>query len=731
MSAKNHYAHERGDKGAYQRYLDGMDSSMRQKVALVAAHLRSHGQVADMGMGSGTGSHALAALYPSLDVVGVDLDPTMVKLAGERYDLHNLSFQQGDIAKRVFPDGGLEAIINSSVLHHVTSFGGYKAANAANAVETQVGQLREHGVIIIRDFLAPKDAEVYLDVPGDDGDGSDEPATCSTSVLLEHFANDFRSLSDTPGFPLTLGDDLVAPLPALRSGWARFRLSLRHATEFILRKDYRRDYKKEAKEEYTYFTQEEFEDLFGRLGLRVLTSSPLRNPWIVNNRYKGKLALWSASGDAIEFPATNYIIVGEKVAKGEGVRFRQGETRPPLGFLRMQHHRNSETGRVADLVSRPGRTFDILPWFEQEGDFFVLARASYPRPISQVLCTEDTSLDGVRAAGYVTEPLVVIQTDKPLGTTIEDTLLTDAGIESHQIGSFLTGTTYYPSPGGIEEAVTSALVEVEPTFEARPTKNRGRVMAIEAQQLLRSAQVGGLLDARLELNVYELLLQQGQSVGPWIGEQVRLANGTEPEHIVDLGVLLSRPHRRVFERTSEVAGFLELHCNDFEELNSAGAIAHSAPLEYVLPRQLTHRTVACSLLRQHQGTIFIAVDDDDLPAAQSFTGNSELLVTPAWRLPREVTSLTPALVWVRDRIQTEYGASCSKSWALGSRYHPSLGVTPEVVHTFAFEVLDQTRESENLHWVSLRELIAKRHLLQDGHLRISSMRAAHALGMLG
>ena len=54
----------RGDREAYDRYLAGMDASMRQKVALTAAHLLCTGRVADMGMGSGSGSHALAALYP-------------------------------------------------------------------------------------------------------------------------------------------------------------------------------------------------------------------------------------------------------------------------------------------------------------------------------------------------------------------------------------------------------------------------------------------------------------------------------------------------------------------------------------------------------------------------------------------------------------------------------------------------------------------------------------------
>src|SRR5215469_550708 len=77
-------AQHRGTRGAYQRYLSGMDASVRQKVALTAAHLLCRGRVADMGMGSGAGSEALAALYPDMQVVGVDVDETMVALARER-----------------------------------------------------------------------------------------------------------------------------------------------------------------------------------------------------------------------------------------------------------------------------------------------------------------------------------------------------------------------------------------------------------------------------------------------------------------------------------------------------------------------------------------------------------------------------------------------------------------------------------------------------------------------
>src|SRR5688572_1422391 len=116
-------AQARGEPLAYARYLAGMDASMRQKVALTAAHLLCEGRIADMGMGSGSGSHALAALYPGLQVVGVDIDATTIELACRTHTLPNLSFVQGDIAKAIFPPASLDGIFDSSVLHHVTSYG--------------------------------------------------------------------------------------------------------------------------------------------------------------------------------------------------------------------------------------------------------------------------------------------------------------------------------------------------------------------------------------------------------------------------------------------------------------------------------------------------------------------------------------------------------------------------------------------------------------------------------
>lgn len=718
----------RGDAGAYQRYLGSMDASMRQKVAMTAAHLLGRGRVADMGMGSGAGTAALAALYPELTVVGVDVDPRMVELAREKHALPNLSFVVGDIAERVFPPRSLDGIFDSSVLHHVTSFGGYDHARAGRALAAQAEALADHGVLIVRDFVDPGPGEVLLDLRADDGDASDDPRTMSTARLLERFAREFRPLSRAPGFPCRR----VEGAPA---GFQRFRLSRTHAAELVLRKDYRADWEQEVLEEYTYFTREEFEEAFARLGMRVLASTPLHNPWIVRRRFRGQIALHDLDGAPIEPPATNYCIVGEKVPPGEGVGFRVAGEAPPLGFLVLEHHRDRRDGRVRDLVRRPNVTVDVLPHFVVGDDLFVLARRSYPRPILQT--SADPPLGGGRLAGYVTEPLTVVLTDKPIGQAVEEALSDVAHLEARALRAFFPGTTYYPSAGGLQEEVRSIHVEVDPVFVEERIANvsgfssSGRVRAIEARQLLRAAQVGGLPDARLELNVYDLLAKRGVDPGPWIGEGIELPEAAAPPPgLTTMAALSRRPPRRAFERVgaADSPGFLTLRCLTFEELDAEGLVVATRDLELVEPRTRSTNTVATALLWRHGGTVWLGIDDDDLPAAQSFHGASQLLVAPAWRLPRGVASSTPARAWVKEALAREYGLVTGELWELGGPYTPAPGSTPELVTPLAVEVRAVTGGGRALAWVPLADAVRERAALLDGHLRVVALRAAHALG---
>lgn len=735
----------RGDRSAYARYLAGMDASMKQKVALTAAHLLCEGRVADMGTGSGGGAQALAALYPELRVFGVDLDPTTVAIARETHRLPNLDFVVGDVAQPVFEPGSLDGIFDSSVLHHVTSFGGYDHEAAARALAAQVPQLRPHGVLVVRDFVHPGFGVALLDVRHDDGaapvaegaDGPEDPRRCSTAALLERFSREFRSLHATPGFPLERVE--VAPGPgAPAPGFTRYRLALHHAVEFVLRKDYREDWAAEAKEEYGYFTQARFEEVFAALGLRVLASQPIRNPWIVRHRFRGKFALRDERGEEREAPATNYVIVGERVADDEGVRLRDAGEAPPPGFLEMRHYRDRRTGHVRDLVRRPHVTVDVVPWFELDGDVFVLARTSYPRPIAAAEVSVCPSLDGAARTTWLAEPLHARLGDWPIGETVEETLLSLLPrLSPGDIRGFTPGSTYYPSPGGIQEEVRSIFVEIAPLFvEERlgagsPFRSAGRVRAIEAKQLLRAAQVGGLPDARLEVNVRDLLGRLGREIGPWIGEELELLEASAPPRSpTTLGALLGHAPRRVFERVpsrGDAPPFLAIHARTFEELDRAGAVRARAVLEVVVPVRTSGNSIAVAPLLRSGGVTWLGVDDDDLPAAQCFHGNSEILVAPAWRLPLEVATTSAAHRFARERLRDEYGVEVAGVHELGGRYLPSPGMTPEAVHPLAAIVRSVHDDAPKaLRWVRLDDAAERAAALVDGHLRIVTLRAAHA-----
>ncbi|HMR73549.1 MAG TPA: methyltransferase domain-containing protein [Polyangiaceae bacterium] len=732
MAGEDYKHQHRGDRGAYERYLAGMDVSMRQKVALTAAHFLCIGKIADLGMGSGSGSHAFAQLYPGLEVVGVDVNDEMVAMARERFQLPNLSFRVGDIAEQVFEAGSMDGLLNSSVLHHVTSFNEYEHTAAVRALEAQAAQLAPHGVLVVRDFVDPGPAVVVLELPESDGDDSEDPATCSSAALLRRFAREFRKLSPQPGFA-------YRALPAAPDGLARFSLSHKLAAEFLLRKDYRADWDTEVLEEYTFLTQQEFEAAFARLGLRVLASVPIRNPWIVRNRFEGKARIFAGDGvAALEFPATNLLIAGEKVPQREGVRFRELTRSAPTGFLKLEHFQHQNSGKVHDLVFRPNRTLDVVPYFELDGDLSVLARRSYPRPILQ--CSLDSacaSLDGSAAVGYVTEPLSVVQAERPFGQSVEQLLMSVADLSSERILRMFPGSVYFPSPGGIQEEVRSAFVEIAPVFVERAMDDTsgcstsGHVRAVNAHQVLRAAQVSGLPDARLELGVYELLSHLGQSVGPWIGEEVALGPAPNAQVCASIDSLLRPEARRLFCKSGpSTAPFLELHAVEFEELASDGSVLAKVVRELVLPSRLSHNTVSAAVLCREDGRVLLGVDDMDLPAVQAFEGRSDVWVTPAWRLPRDVCNLTNAREFLRERLLEQHGIELGEVWTLGGRYFPSAGLTPEVVYPFAVEVRSIAASATPLSFFDLAELVARAEQIVDGHLRISLWRAAHALGVV-
>ncbi len=731
----NYSRQDRGSREAYESYFAGMDISMRQKVALTTAHFPVRGRIADMGCGSGLGTYELACLYRDLEMVGVDINPVSVERARREYRRENLAYEVGDISGMVFPAASLDGILNSSVLHHVTSFNGFDVGRVLQTLDNQVAQLKTGGVLIIRDFVIPDGpAELLLDVPTTDGTPDGNVAELSTAALFELFARDWRGSTNLAG-PLA-----YAPSVSTRPGFARFRLTPRAAAEFVLRKDYRADWDTELLEEYTYLSQSGFEEAFRARGLRVVVSAPLWNPWIVRHRFEGRFHLSDMAGRALPFPPTNYLIVGEKVGAGRGVALIEEQSRAPRAprFLTLTTHRRADTGEVFELAERPHRTLDLVPWCERDDRIIVFAKKSFPRPIINAR-TGSSRLDGASFSGYVTEPVSsIVDSSEPMDEAALRVLAERAGLTREEIVSLGEPFHYYTSPGGVNERVLARLVRIRPRDgEPVPFPNyteftdAGTVRGLDAHQVLRAGHVGGMLDARLEINVYRLLRQLGVGAGPWIGAAVELTmrDALHPD-IADGTDALRPPARALFE-PREIASssvFLDVREGDFAERARDDANLARARYEYVLPKRLSANTLTALPVALTTTGLYIGVEQRDLPAPQAFGGSSTISTVPAWRLPLSVTHLDELGEYLADAMLRDFGVRVVRSWPLGGTYFPTPGVTPEIVHPFAAEVELDARSVPSLKFIRLDKLADKLDAIEDAHLLIILNRALHALG---
>ncbi|MBL9008463.1 MAG: class I SAM-dependent methyltransferase [Myxococcales bacterium] len=834
-AATSYAGQARGGTEAYAAYYAGMDKSMQQKVALTTAYFPVRGTLADMGCGSGAGSYDLACLHEGLHVVGVDVAPESVAYAKAHYRRPNLEYRLGDIAEPIFDRESLDGVLNSSVFHHLTSFNDFSLQPVRRALDEQTRALRPGGVLIIRDFVVPRGpAEVLIDLPMRDGapaepSGASDVAGLSSAALFERFAAEWRS-SQNPTGPVP-----YRRLGSVRPGWQRYRTSLRAASEFVLRKDYRSDWAAECKEEYTYFSQAEFERELAQRDLRIAVSIELRNPWIVENRFRGRFFLYDLDEKPLPYPPTNYLVVGEKVRRGQGVGFSLQVEAPersapaPDGvlvpssrprFLRLSRSQHRETGRCMELIERPHPVVDLLPFFHQHGRLFVLGRQGYPRPLvhaaqrsglgAEPQGTADwpwasPSLDGASVAGYLTEPLTaMVRNDEGLGGegVGDDGEASPAlrqhlhalwhervGLPERWIAKVRPGLRYFTSPGGLNERVSSLFIELHfshsdlgpdglpllPEHAPNPTKfaRAGCVRPLLATQLLRAAQVGGLLDARLELNVYELfscLIQSdvptenaltlgtaepdlARTLGPWIGAEIslriqaaspalqRTLLGPAAPRPDDIDAVLQPAPRAVFVPfavqtdvgTEPPAPFLRIERLRIAEHAADGQIVASEILECALPSPTSSNTVSVfPVLRvgDAAGEVFVGIELRDLPAVQAFTGQSRFATNPAWRLPRSIVDLTQAEAWLGLQLRQQFGLRTLRSWPLGGKYYPAVGATPEQVYPLVAEVDAESVATSSLSFVPLTELWRRRQSIEDGHLRIGLWRLCHALGVL-
>ena len=700
---------DRGDKSHYQRYLAGMDSIIVEKVASASAYFseKEDHAIIDVGMASGTSSYILALLFPKTKIIGIDINPKMVNIANEKYKLPNLEFRTDDgETLQSLSNEKINGFFNCSSMHHITSFNNYSPQKAYLTLKRQSELLCEGGVIVVRDFVKPIDKDILIHFPENEQGSFD-------ANLLEQFSKTARSLSPE--------NEMGFPIKKLKNKNS-FQLSYSDAVEFIRRKDYLNDWNIELQEEYGYFNQDEFEEVMASLGLRTIVSQPVYNPWIIKNRYNGKFTLTDCEGNTIGTPPTNYVIAAEKVIdKGTLLKSVRNLPIHENSFLKLKTYKNKETNTIFDVANRPGAVIDFLPYYIEDDSIRVIAKHNYPRPIINQL---SNILDGKRYSGYIIEGITGSTQNEITNESLKDILNQRAGIETTNIKDLSKDLKYYTSPGGINETVISYLVNIENS----PTKLKilgnfsgfkesGKFITYDALQLIKSAQVGALPEARLELSLYRLLNKLNKPLGKWLNEEINISESNSL-NISNLEVLLEETNH-VFEETDSSVDFLAHKRAKFYEYQNEDS---ETILEYIEPKELSSNTIITLPVFSFKGSIYLGIEKRNLPVPQINEGNSTILTAPAYRLPKNITNIKELDDFICNK--EIFGCKPLNIQKLGEKYLPCAGITPEQVYPY---LITLDHPSSNLYWISLNSLMEFSSKLRDGHLLVCIYRLIHFL----
>lgn len=682
------------DEAARQRYVIDMPEFIQKKAALISAHflLPAGARVVDMGCETGEITYMLAALNPRAEIIGIDRDAKAIEFARKTYRLPNLSYRQSDISIPDLDDESVDGIINSNMLHHVYSAGGYNAEEVTMLLEKQIQKLKVGGTMLIRDYVKPPEEEfVLLELPNVPSKGN-SPLLMSDADLLVSFSQTARPMiSGCEGF-------FIEEQMPRREGTRLFRLPHKWAKEFIHRKNYRTHWEKELKEEYTFFTWADYRREFARLGLRMVFSAPHWNPWVVKHCFKGHFQLYNENYAPLNPPPTNYFIVGQKVAEKQSLILE--ERRPsqkPVGDLQIMVVRDKKTGQLHELVKRPGEYCDIVPYrITPDNRLVIYVRSGYPRPIINAVSRGSYNLDGKKWSGHLVEPITmdtVNMTDdvEENRQMIFGYVRDYAGLRPKGEDRWYVGDTYYPSPDRIDEAIEPVFVEVENPQKTNwaITEDRevnfteiGTITELDAADIILASQVGLLPEPRLELHVFELMSRHNISFPRWIGEMIPVERSSEKLDVYDPEELLKELESSEFEEEKKSPILLKPVKAVFVEEGRVGRSTRglsAQDIEFIVTDDgIENIAVVIPVSRDWDNNLLVALEPKIMPVPNRMGGDGAMLNAPSFILPKDVRTIDDAKAFIagKFRIPTDNVAQ------LGESYFTHTGVTPQRIYPF-------------------------------------------------
>ncbi|TGN19140.1 transferase [Leptospira idonii] len=316
----------------YNTYVREMDEIAELKFNETKDYIRP-GRIGDIGCAVGSWIK-LATEQPNL----IESDFYGVEIARKLYDICHQRKENGDFSNTnvfflrknavtglVFPKGSMKTIHTSSLTHEIESYGDRE--KLLSFISNRYEELAHGGVWINRDVVGPEDKDkiVYLWLNEEDGNNDTSVKTFSSKQEKKNHLDSISTYARFFYFQKEFRKEQNYRLDyEIRSleGKNFLVMSLQNVCEFLSKKDYTDNWDSEMHESFCFWSFEDWKTEMKRSGFTLSSSSrAYSNPWIVENRFLGKAALYETSSSfpkgisdlqLLSWPVTHMLLVAAK-----------------------------------------------------------------------------------------------------------------------------------------------------------------------------------------------------------------------------------------------------------------------------------------------------------------------------------------------------------------------------------------------------------------------------------
>lgn len=680
------------------KLIEDVPSHIIKKAWFTLSHLllEDGAHIIDAGCNLGTMTYAMSSLNPQHRITGLDINPQALETAANNYKRDNLEFRQANLFEKFAPDNSVDAIINSFVLHEIYSASLYNERLIPKLLERQYSALKENGHILIRDYILPSSFEYVLLEIKDKGVSSNDIMKMSESDLLIWYSERTRSIHevDAAGF-------FIEELPPNYPSTRLFRLPIKWAYEFILRKDDRANLLQSVTKEYAFFTEQEFRRELRALGSRIVYSAPHWDEGFLKTRYDGKIRMYREDGTSMGPPPTSHIIVAQKVTDNKSQILQERRaSRGKTGKIHLHTVRDDKTGEIVDIASRDLEIAEIIPYrVAEDGKLKIYLHESLPRGLVNSVPRLGKNLDGRKWSGHMTEAMAMpldLLKDLPENSIqdLQKFAIKNIGVRPSLDASLQKGPGFYPDPYRIDERIETHYYRVElhhTPFEPKSTlydlegfSSRGQIREFDAQAIMNAITVGYLPSSRLEPQLLALHQMLAIPTEVWEDMPIHLSEvpAEEVDNLASIVKKMSISDTR-FKNIKGSAGNIRLVQSVFvdEGRGQGGGTTNLAArdMEFIYQEDNTVNTaVVMPMVKDLQGEVLAGVVSEYLPVPQRYKGTGLTMTLPSFTLPKEVTDMDAA----RRYIAEKFNVDAKFVARMGESYYTHVGMTPHRIYPF-------------------------------------------------